>query len=255
MSKNLQLLLDVAETAGRIATRHFHAAPEIWDKPGNAGPVTEADLEVDRTLKAELLSSRPDYGWLSEESEDNADRLHTDKQFIIDPIDGTRAFIQKSKDWSHSIAIAQGGVVTHAVVYLPLRDEIYAAELGRGATLNGTPIAASQQTDLSETSVLAAKPNFADKNWKNGTPPVKPHFRSSLAYRLCLVASGRFDAMITLRPSWEWDIAAGGLIVSEATGTSTDRTGSELRYNNPHPQLNGVLAAGAIHPQLLSQLR
>jgi myo-inositol-1(or 4)-monophosphatase len=85
-------------------------------------------------------------------------------------------------------------------------------------------------------------------------PPFSKGFRSSLAYRLCLVAQGRFDAMLTLRQSWEWDIAAGSLIVSEASGTATDRRGAPLLFNNPHPQVDGVLAAGAVHAALRAAL-
>lgn len=252
---DLDLLIDAAQQAGRIATGFFDASAEVWDKPDNAGPVTEADLAVDRMLRSDLLAARPDYGWLSEETEDDPARLETERQFIVDPIDGTRAFINKSRDWSHSLAIAENGIITHAVVFLPLRDELYSAALGHGAHLNGAPICTTRQQQLDGATVLAARPNMSPEHWQgNQTPPMKRHFRSSLAYRLSLVGAGRFDAMLTLRPSWEWDIAAGGLIVQEASGTSTDRTGQPLRYNNPHPMVNGILAAGAVHSNILAQL-
>ena len=76
-------------------------------------------------------------------------------------------------------------------------------------------------------------------------PPVERHYRPSLAYRLALVAEGRFDAMLTLRPSWEWDLAAGSLLVSEAGGRVSDRNGTSLKFNNPHPSLNGIVAGQA----------
>ena len=112
------------------------------------------------------------------------------------------------------------------VVYLPMMDKLYAAERGGGATLNGAAIKVARTKDLSAATVLSAKPNFADKHWKNGQPPeVKRGYRPSLAYRLCLVAEGQFDAMLTLRPTWEWDIAAGDLILREAGAVTGDRAG------------------------------
>jgi myo-inositol-1(or 4)-monophosphatase len=243
---DLQLLVSAAKAAGDIATKHFNASPEIWDKPGDAGPVTEADLEVDRMLRSDLIAARPDYGWLSEETEDDQKRLDQERVFIIDPIDGTRSFIEGSRTWAHSLAIAERGRVIAAVVYLPLRDKIYTGVLGGGATLNGQPIEVSTQPVLNGASVLAAKPNFAAHNWQNGTPDVSRHFRASLAYRLCLVAEGRFDAMLTLRDTWEWDIAAGVLIAQEAGGRTSDRLGEDLVFNRSVPKSKGAIAAGAV---------
>ena len=248
---DLALLTTAARQAGDIAMRFFQKNPEVTDKPGGAGPVTAADLAVNNMLSETLCDARRDYGWLSEETEDTNARIATQRQFVVDPIDGTRAFIEGGKDWSHALAIVESGRVTAAAVYLPVRDLMYAATLGGGATLNGAPIGASV-AQLDGATVLGAKPNFEGRFWRNGiTPPIKREFRSSLAYRLCLVAQGRFDAMITLRPSWEWDIAAGALIAAEAGARVTDQHGLHLRFNNPHPQVPGVLAAG---PELHSNL-
>ncbi len=234
---------------------YFGRAPQVWQKDADQGPVTEADLAVNTMLTDTLRRARPAYGWLSEESPDNGDRLATARQFIIDPIDGTRAFIDHSRDWAHALAVTEGGRVVAGVVSLPARGLIYAATLGGGATLNGAPLRVTGVTELALAHVLTTKPNLAPDRWKGGfVPPFSKGFRSSLAYRLCLVAEGRFDAMLTLRPSWEWDIAAGSLIVAEAQGTATDRTGQALRFNNPHPQVDGVVAAGAVHGALRAAL-
>ena len=101
-SEDLQLLIDAARASGDIARKHFKASPEVWDKAGNAGPVTEADLAIDRMLKTDLLAARATYGWLSEETEDSDARLSHDRVFIIDPIDGTRAFIAGETGFSHA---------------------------------------------------------------------------------------------------------------------------------------------------------
>ncbi|SHF11909.1 myo-inositol-1(or 4)-monophosphatase [Loktanella atrilutea] len=252
---DLPLLLDAAAAAGEIALKFFKADPQVWDKDDDQGPVTEADLAVNAMLTDRLRGARPDYGWLSEESPDDAGRLATSRQFIVDPIDGTRAFINHSQDWAHAIAVVENGRVVAGVVSLPARGLTYAAVLGNGATLNGRPLRVTDNADAAQAHVLTTKPNLAPQHWQGGVAPAfTKGFRSSLAYRLCLVAEGRFDAMLTLRPSWEWDIAAGSLIVTEASGTASDRTGGPLVFNNPHPQVNGVLAAGAVHAPLLAAL-
>ena len=252
---DLALLVAAARKAGTIATGYFGQSPQVTDKPGGAGPVTEADLAVDLMLADFLRDKRPDYGWLSEESQDGPARPSTTRQFVIDPIDGTRAFIAGAKDWSHSLAIVENGAVVAAAVYLPLHDLMFTATRGAGARLNEAPITVSRAA-LDAATVLASKPNFLPALWKGATlPPFKQAFRSSLAYRLCLVAQGQFDAMLTLRPSWEWDIAAGALIVAEARGTVTDARGLPLVFNNAHPQVSGVIAAGDdLHADIAARL-
>ncbi|WP_420585946.1 inositol monophosphatase family protein [Ruegeria sp.] len=253
---DLHLLIDAAREAGQIATRYSGETAQRWDKPDGAGPVTEADLAVNAMLEQRLPAARPGYGWLSEETEDSDDRLDKDRVFIIDPIDGTRSFAEGSRTWAHSLAIAEQGEVTAAVIYLPRRDLLYAAAKGQGATLNGAPIKVSDISDLGTSEILAAKPNLDPRHWQQGeVPQFKRVYRPSLAYRLALVGQGRFDGMLTLRPSWEWDIAAGDLIIREAGGICSDRTGQPLRFNNAHPRLNGVIGAGAdIHKTLYARL-
>ncbi len=247
---DLDLLIAAAQEAGKIASGYFKDDPQTWEKDGGAGPVTEADLAVDAMLRTELMASRPAYAWLSEETEDTPERLDADTVFIVDPIDGTRAFIEGSRTWSHSLAIAKGGVVTAAVVYLPMRDKLYAAAQGKGATLNGARVRVSENA-LNGATMLANKWNMNAEYWRAEVPPVERHFRSSIAYRMALIAEGKFDAMLTLRDSWEWDIAAGDLLIREAMGEVTDRRNIPLQFNNPHPQTKGVLAAnGPLHAAL-----
>ncbi len=245
---DLPLLIDAARRSGQIASGYFGQSPDVWDKPDDAGPVTAADLAVNEMLRDTLTQTRPDYGWLSEETEDDSARLDRSRVFVVDPIDGTRAFINGSHDWAHSLAVVEDGQVTSAAVYLPMRDLMFAATRGGGATLNGAPIGVAAGTDLGAPHVLMHKANLDGRFWKDGkAPAMKAGFRSSLAYRLCLVAQGRFDAMLTLRPTWEWDVAAGTLIVQEAGGSATQQTGAAVHFNNPHPQLAGLVAGGAAH--------
>ena len=137
---DLTLIENAAREAGEIAKSHFKNDPQIWDKANNAGPVTQADLDVDFLLRDQLLAARPTYGWLSEETEDTSDRLSTDNVFIVDPIDGTRAFIEGAPHWAHSLAIVKKGRVQSAVVFLPILDLMFTASLNGGAFLNGRAI-------------------------------------------------------------------------------------------------------------------
>ena len=252
---DLSILVEAAEKAGEIATRYWQKSPKTWEKDAGAGPVTEADLDVNDMLKDFLTTARPDYGWLSEETLDTTARQSRELVFIIDPIDGTRSFIAGEKTWAHSLAIAQQGRITAAVIYLPLRDKLYSARLGNGAHLNGIKIQQSGRTELVDARVLSAKSNFDASHWPGGVPNIQRHFRSSLAYRLALVAEGRFDAMITLRDTWEWDVAAGSLIVQEAGATVTNRFGEAAVFNNPRPALSGLLAANQdVHHALAKSL-
>ncbi len=254
--EDLALLIEAAREAGIVARRFFNQGPEAWDKPDGLGPVTEADMAVDRLLRHELTTARPGYGWLSEETEDDPARLAADRLFIVDPIDGTRAFIEGSLTWAHSLAVVERGEVTAAVVYLPMRDRMYAAARGEGASLNGKPLHASTRNEVDGATVLAVRSVLDPWNWKDAQAPgLKRNFRSSLAYRLSLVGEGRFDAMMTLRATWEWDAAAGSLIVTEAGGAVSDRLGEALVFNNPSPQVNGLVAGGReIHAALRGRM-
>ncbi|MGH1331551.1 MAG: inositol monophosphatase family protein [Paracoccaceae bacterium] len=252
---DLSLLIEAAKEAGEIAQSYWQAHPQTWEKPGDQGPVTEADLAVDAMLARELRGARPGYGWLSEESENDPARLSTEHVFIVDPIDGTRAFIAGEDHWSHSLAIARNGAVTAAVVYLPVLGKMYGASLGGGATLNGAPMRASVRGGADGATVLGAKPNFEAARWPGGMPDLRRHFRPSLAYRMALVAEGRFDAMISLRDTWEWDVAAGALLVAEAGAAVSDRHGAPVLFNNPHPALRGMLAGGKeVHREMAARL-
>lgn len=252
---DLALLIEAAQAAGRIAARHWTRKPRAWDKPGHQGPVTETDLEIDAMLRDRLLAARPGYGWLSEETEDSPARLAADRIFVVDPLDGTRAFLEGDGAFAHALAVAEAGRVIAAVVYLPMRGKLYAATEGGGATLNGAPIKASGRTRLDGAAVLTARPALDAQHWSGPPPRLHCGLRASLAYRLCLVAEGRYDAVLTLRDSWDWDTAAGSLIAAEAGARVTDRTGGALRFNTPTPTSRGVIAAPApLHAEVIARL-
>jgi myo-inositol-1(or 4)-monophosphatase len=254
--RDLALLTDAAREAGRIALRYWRRNPQVWDKGGEHGPVTEADLAVNDMLKARLLAARPDHGWLSEETPDDPARLSRECVFIIDPIDGTRAFIAGEETFAHSLALARNGKVVAGVVFLPALDRIYVASETSPPLKDGQPIVASKRERLEGSQVLTTKANLAPEKWPGGVPGIERHFRASLAYRLCLAAEGRFDGMLTLRDAWEWDIAAGSLIAEKAEAVVTDRYGKALRFNTPTALADGVLALPpAPHAEAVRRLR
>ncbi|MEM1360277.1 MAG: 3'(2'),5'-bisphosphate nucleotidase CysQ [Pseudomonadota bacterium] len=250
---DLALLMEAAREAGPIARKYWGHSPEVWVK-GDNSPVTEADLEVNGMLEEHLRAARPDYGWLSEETTDNADRLDCDRVFIVDPIDGTRSFVEGKEEWAHALAIAEAGRVVVGAVYLPMRDEMFAATLGGGSFCNEDRLRVSTREALTGAKVLSNKSAFAPHHWPKGLPEVERGTKPALAHRLSVVAQGVFDASISFRGVWEWDSAAGTLMVTEAGGLATDREGNTLPFNAPYPRSNGVVAATpAIHAQIIDK--
>ncbi|MEQ5869923.1 3'(2'),5'-bisphosphate nucleotidase CysQ [Sagittula sp. NFXS13] len=253
---DLELLIRAAHEAGTVARSFLGQDLGIKQKDDGQGPVTKADLAVNAQLERVLRAARPGYGWLSEESLDDPQRLATSRAFIVDPIDGTRSYIEGAKTWAHSLAVVENGTATAAVVYLPMLDRLYTAARGAGAHINGAPLSVTQRADANGAEVLATRPAMESRYWIKGAPEVTRHHRPSLAYRQSLVAEGRFDAMFTFRPTWEWDIAAGSLLLSEAGAHVSDRHGAPLVFNAAHPQVDGMVAANpTLHAALLHRLR
>lgn len=252
---DLALLVAAAEAAGDIALGHWRRNPASWEKAGGEGPVTEADLAVDADLRARLAAARPGYGWMSEETPDDPAARAGETLFIVDPIDGTRAFARGESAWAHALAVVHRGRPVAGLVYLPAKERLYAATAGGGASLNGTALAPADAPRLDAAEMLVTKPNLAAHLWRGGVPRLTRHFRPSLAYRLALVAEGRYHGMLTLRDAWEWDVAAGALVAEEAGARVTDREGRALRFNAPQRKTAGVLAApAALHAEALARL-
>lgn len=242
---DLALLTDAARAAADVARRHLARGVSGWEKPEGQGPVTEADLEIDTMLRSRLTAARPGYGWLSEETEDDAARLDARDLFIVDPIDGTRAFAAGDPGFCHALAVARGGVVTAALVHLPMLDVTYTACAGAGAWRNGSVIRTPPRSGLAGARILASRDQLHPRHWPGGLPELSRHSRASLAWKLCLVAEGAFDAAAGLGRTWHWDSAAGGLVAREAGAQVLDRFGQPLRYNTAEPFSRGILAGPA----------
>jgi myo-inositol-1(or 4)-monophosphatase len=212
-SDDLELLRSTAVAAGLIASSFFRRDIKTWTKE-NSSPVSEADIMVDRFLAANLLQARPDYGWLSEETVDNPSRLDSARCFVVDPIDGTRAFLRGEEYWTISIAVVEHGVPVAGVVYAPALDEMYDATKGGGARMNSRPLQRSRRAGA--LPMIPAPGAVHQEIQASGLDYTRGPAYPSLAYRLVQVATGRLDAAVSRRGSQDWDIAAAALILSEA---------------------------------------
>jgi len=251
---DLDLILDAAKEAGELALKARAGGLKIWSKEGGS-PVTDADLAVDTLLKERLRAARPDYGWLSEETADDPSRLTTTRQFVVDPIDGTVAFM-KNKPWfAVSIAVVENGHPIAGVVHAPALSETYAARRGEGATLNGMAISPSDTEALEDAAMLGDAKMFVHPAWTTPWPAMRVESRNSIAYRVCLVAAGAFDAAVALSPKSEWDVAAADLIRSEAGACLTDHKGRAFSYNRPIPLVPSLVCANAaLAPLILNRV-
>jgi myo-inositol-1(or 4)-monophosphatase len=240
LDADLALIRDAARAGAEIAMSYFRRDPEKWLKNG-ISPVTAADIAVDDYLRKLLRAARPDYGWLSEETTDSPERLSARRTFVVDPIDGTRAFIEGRRTWCVSIAIVEDGIPLVGVLDCPARDEIYEAAAGAAATLNGAPIAVAAPT--SPPRVAGPKAMIA-----SAPEPIRGarHIANipSLAYRVAMVARGELDGTFVKPNSHDWDLAAADLILRRAGGAVLDETGRALRYAGPNPR-QGALVAGS----------
>ena len=170
--------------------------------------------------------------------------------FIVDPIDGTTAYV-KGKPWfAVSVAVVQAGRPVVGVVFAPALDEVYAAAEGAGAACNGDPIRASDACRLEDCTMLAPADAFDGRRWTRAWPPMRIGQRSALAYRMALVAAGRFDAAVSMG----WNIAAGDLIAREAGAISCDQNGRPLVFNTARARNAGLVCAGpGVAPLILDR--
>ena len=246
------MLVDAARTAGAIARRFFYAGnAKAWDKSENH-PVTEADIAVNDYLESTLQAARPHYGWLSEETKDDASRNTCQRSFVIDPIDGTRAFMDGKPHFTICLAVIEAGNTVVGVVYNPILEEMYQAHLGGGAFLNCKVIAPREKTNIADIHMIGYPRKFKRLGW----PDMRVSIRNSMAYRIAMVAAGQRDATVAFTPKSDWDLAAATIIASEAGALITDLDGQAFHFAKDHVRENGVICASPrLHALLLEKVK
>lgn len=256
LDDDARLVRQVTREAGRIALSYFARDIHTWDKSPN-NPVSEADIAVDEFLRTTLLQNRTGYGWLSEETEDQPERLRCGRLWIVDPIDGTRAYLAGGDDWGISVALVQDQKPILAAFYAPVKDAFYFAQAGAGVSKNGEPIRVSNCNDLARAKMMGDPSAFkASKYWPVAWPPtMTAEQANSIALRICQIADGQFDCCVTLRPKNDWDVAAADLILSEAGGSLMTGDGIGLVFNRKKPLHKHIVAAnGSLIPALMERV-
>jgi len=243
-SDDEKLLDQAVRDAGALALKFYNSSAKSWDK-SDGSPVTEADIAVDAFLKNTLMKDRTGYGWLSEETTDNEARLSCQKVWIVDPIDGTRSFVERTGEWCISAALVENGKPVLAKIFRPLANDFYSAVSGGRATRNGKLISATVRDTLENCRLMTRGRVLDPAKWEKPWPHIQTGIATSLALRLCMVADGSFDGTIALGNKCDWDLAAGDLIVREAGGCISNIYGDKLTYNGRKTrQPGGLIAAG-----------
>ncbi|NOZ03409.1 MAG: 3'(2'),5'-bisphosphate nucleotidase CysQ [FCB group bacterium] len=244
MNSELKLAVQAAREAGDLILTYYKADYEIRDKSYH-NPVTTADHAADARLKEILRGAYPDYGWLSEETVDSRERLSRERVWVVDPLDGTKEFIEGVPNFVVSIALVENKVPVIGVLFNPVTKELFTAIRDGGARLNGEVIHCSGKTDPAEMVILNSRSETRRGLWD----PFRAQFAAldavgSVAYKLGLTSAGKADIFASLRPKNEWDICAGHCLISEAGGKLVDLNGNDVTYNNEVTIIKPGLVAG-----------
>ncbi len=250
MKHEFEVARSAALESGKILLDYYDNDYKIDDKGASLmysglNPVTDADRASDEYLKSTLTSEFPHYGWLSEETKDSPDRLSKERVWIVDPLDGTKEYIEKVPMWVVSIALVENKEPVLGILYNPVKEELFSAVKGEGAKLNGERVSCSTETDPSQMVILNSRTETRDGLWL----PYKDKFKElkgigSVAYKLGLTGAAKADIFATLRPKNEWDICAGHCVVNEAGGKMIDLNGAEVTYNNKNTLIASGMVAG-----------
>ncbi len=251
----LDVAVAAAKAAGRIQRRNLTRAFRIDTKGDVTNLVTDVDLRCEKRIVSLLRKHFPTHSIFAEEA--GEDIVASPYRWLIDPLDGTTNYAHGYPFFCTSIALEHRGSVVLGVVYDPCRQELFTAQKGSGAFLNGRPIAPSDTSDLDAALLVTGFPYDVRRSRRNLN-----HFRrfvlraqavrrdGSAALDLCYTAMGRFDGFweFSLSP---WDLAAGSLILLEAGGRLTRTNGRAFSLST-----GDVLATnGLVHSQMLRILR
>ena len=261
MRDELKVAIDAARRAGALTLEYYGGKYQVEYKE-RRDPVTSADLAADTCLKEMLLGAYPDCGWLSEETADSPQRLSAERLWIVDPIDGTREFVESIPEYAVSVALVEAGEPVVGVIFNPAADQLFAAVKGGGTFLNGKRVFCSEVPTLAEATLIVSR----SETKRGEIEPLRRHLKEvkplgSVAYKLAAVAAALGgDFNVSVQPKNEWDVCAGDLLVREAGGQMLDLEGQVRPYNQPDPRIAGGLVAGNAHLvramlELLNSLR
>ena len=255
--EDLALMREVVAEAAAEAMRFWRSDPKQWTKDGGS-PVSEADISVDKLLRTRLLEARPDYGWLSEEADDDARTGFAGRRgFIADPIDGTRAYLEGKETWGVAVAVIENGRPCVGMLACPAMELTYAARRGEGAVSNDRPIRVNEAVAGDRLPRMAGP-----KGWMNRMPDgyadtvQRVPYIPTLAYRIALVADGGLDGTFIRASAHDWDLAASDIILEEAGGALLRADGEKPQYGRDTTR-HGMLVAGssAQLPRMLEMVR
>ena len=250
LDRELEVAVAAARAAGAIIRGYYDGGVESWDKSRD-NPVTHADLEANRCIQGRIAEAFPGDGWLSEETADSAERLSKARVWIVDPLDGTKEFIQHIPEFCVCIALTIAGRAALGVSYNPATEELFAGIVGHGATYNGKTARVSPETELARTRVFASRSEDKRGEWDAFKSRIQVVLTGSVAFKLALIAAGKGDATFSLTPKNEWDICAGAALIEAAGGQVTGLDGQPLVFNQPKTLLPGLIASnGLLHAAL-----
>ena len=244
MNKELSKLSTYAiKEASRVIIKYYNSEANVKMK-GTGNPVTDADIEADDVLRNILTKECPEFGWLSEETVDSSERLDNEITWIVDPLDGTKEFVEGIPNFVISIGLVKNGVPALGVIMNPITGDLYTAYNGNGVELNDNPVSISDKINLYNMVMLNSRSETKKGLWD----PFNKYFDKlipigSIAYKLAMVSANQSDIVASLKPKNEWDICAGHCLINESGGILLTSEGKEICYNNKNTLIKPGLVA------------
>ena len=243
----LDLSIYAIKEASKVIVKYYNSELDVKMK-GIGNPVTDADYEADDVLHELLIHETPNFGWLSEETKDSSDRLKKEFVWIVDPLDGTKEFVEGIPNFVISIGLVKNGNPVLGAIINPITSELYTAYKGSGVQFNGDPVSISSKTSLESMTMLNSRTETNDGLWN----PFKKKFNilipiGSIAYKLAMTSAGQADITGSLKPKNEWDICAGHCLINESGGMMLTSESKNISYNNKNTLITpGMVASNSI---------
>lgn len=253
--KEFEKAVEAAKKGGEVILHCYNKDYEVQEKSEDH-PITIADRKANEAIHSVLQGAFPGDGWLSEETKDTEERLIKRRVWIVDPLDGTKEFIAKIKEFAVSIALVVDHQPVVGVIYNPGTDELFAAKQFEGAFLNNKPIKTTREKDLKKARILASRSELKRNEWEpyEGKFTIVPS--GGMAFKMSQVARGEADGSFSLQPKTEWDFAAGTLLIQEAGGVVTQMDGHPFIFNKKNPRAPGIIYGNPhVHRQLAEMVK